>query len=136
MNHIKSVDYVIGFLKKGQNGKNKGTENKIKAFNKNKKVNVNIFDVYKYSLTNIKFIQLFSFEIKYFLFSLFRPSLPDIIFSRGLLYFGTFLVSKIFSIPVIYEVHSNFYDEAKLLYTSKIKIFLFYIYEIYCAVCF
>ena len=124
------IDYVVTVNIKGNSGKEKATREKYLELTK-------ISDCKFYSLkekrknTILSLIDMIVLELKYLLETTFSKSKPEIIFTRSSICFGTYLISKLFRIKLIREVHADFKDESKTLFKNKFKYQLALLFHSY-----
>jgi glycosyltransferase involved in cell wall biosynthesis len=116
---LLNIDYLVDININGNSGKEKGSgEKALRLKEKGKRVRI-------FSIKNTKarsfsrFASMLWLELKYLLYGIVKNYKPDVIFTRSTLAFGTWAYGKIYNVPVIREVHSDFWDEIKILYQSK-----------------
>lgn len=130
------VDYILSFKIAGRNsGKEKASAEKIKYLQRLTNLHTYTFDTVSKSesFKNLKMIILDFYYLIDVIFA--RKSKPDLIFARSNFHFGPFLVSKLYKIPLINEVHGDILDEGKTLFKDsflkKILGFLWHHYWLF-----
>jgi glycosyltransferase involved in cell wall biosynthesis len=113
-----NIDYFVGIDINGKTGKEKATWEKSLYLNKisNK---FSLFSITKYSFSFFTLLSMLSIEVKYLLLRLFGNELPDVIFIRSHLGFSPLIISRIYNIKLIHEVHADLLDESKLLFNNN-----------------
>lgn len=115
---IDRLDYVVSVRSEGHSGKEKATAEKISALRRAIRV-VNVYQIDGYLLWFSPTIASFFLECRYFFCNIFSKQKPEVIITRSIWGFGTYLVSKVRRVPVIHELHADFLDEAKILFKGK-----------------
>jgi glycosyltransferase involved in cell wall biosynthesis len=130
--HLLNIDYLVDINLRGSSGKEKGSGEKALRL-KEKGGTVRVFSIKSTKARSVsKFASMFWLEFKYLLKGVFEKYKPDVIFTRSTLAFGTWATGKIYNIPVIREVHSDFWDEINILYQGKrFYLTLFYLIHKY-----
>jgi len=118
MNNL-NIDYFVTVDIDGLYGKEKATKEKVECL----KLFSNSFELYSLKrqekhLNNI--IAFIILELKYIKNIFFRLRLPNIIFCRSYIGIAPLIVSKIYKIKLIHEIHAEFFDEAKILYKNNV----------------
>ena len=106
-----NLDYVLSLKLSGKNsGKEKATAEKIKYLQKLTALRSYTLDTISKGEKN-KVIKMFLLEL-FYLYDVIlkRKEKPGIIIARSVFYFGSFLIAKIYKIPLIIEVHADILD--------------------------
>jgi len=114
------IDYILSFkLKRSSSGKEKASSEKIKYLQKLSNLHPYTLDTVSSSesFKNVKMIFLDLYYLVHVIFG--RRRKPDIIISRSNFHFGPFMISKIYKIPLINEVHGDILDEGKTLFKDS-----------------
>ena len=127
------IDYVLTFSVSGSSGKAKATGEKIKYLKKSgHSIRVLSVDNFSNLFTKNSIILALLFELRYVFKVIFSSIKPDLIITRSTICFGTYFISLLFRIPLIHEVHADFYDESKILFAgNRLKIFLSKLVNVY-----
>lgn len=127
-----NIDYLVDINLNGSSGKEKGSSEKALRL-KEKGGKVRVFSQKNTKARSVsRLFSMFWLEFKYLLNGVFNNQKPDVIFTRSTLAFGTWAYGKLYSIPVIREVHSDFWDEIKILYKGRrLYLYLFYLIHKY-----
>lgn len=115
-----SIDYLASIKIYGKSsGKEKATFEKIKHLKKLSHLNVYTLDTISAN-ENFKVIKMMFLELYYVFNVVFiKKSKPNLIISRTFFCFGALAISKIYKIPLIREVHSDFLNEGLVLYKGN-----------------
>lgn len=130
--NLLNIDYLVDINLKGSSGKEKGSgEKAVRLGEKGGKTRVfSIKSTKARSVTRLS--SMLWLELKYLLNGIFKNYKPDVIFTRSTLAFGTWVYGKLYSVPVIREVHSDFWDEIKILYKGRrAYLYMFYLIHKY-----
>lgn len=116
-----NVDYIISFKITGRNsGKEKASAEKIKYLKKLSCLNAYTLDTVS-SSERFKSIKMIVLDFYYLFHVIFiRKNKPGLIFARSNFHFGPFIVSKLYHIPLINEVHTDILDEGKILFRDSV----------------
>ena len=113
------IDYFVGFSLDGVSGKRKATNEKARKLKKQSTE----FNLYSLNprlerLFGV-YISLILSEISYVIKFFLKKKKPDILYVRSLFGFIISLIAKFESTKIIFEVHSDFRDESKILYKNR-----------------
>ena len=127
-----NIDYLVDINLNGSSGKEKASGEKALRL-KEIGGKVRVFSIKNTKAKSIsRFCSMFWLECKFLLKGIFAKYKPDVVFTRSTLAFGTWAYGKFYSVPVIREVHSDFWDEIKILYKGRrYYLSLFYLIHKY-----
>ena len=117
---MKEIDYILSINIKGSSsGKEKASSEKIKYLQRLSNLHTYTLDAVS-SSKSFKSVKMIILDLYYLVHVIFtRRRKPDLIFARSNFHFGPFIISKIYKIPLINEVHGDILDEGKTLFKDS-----------------
>ena len=130
---MKNADYFLSFSLSSVAGSSRASMDKFKALSRQIPGDCVLYSLDLFEHWRVpKLFLMVALEFLYFYKSIKSKRCPDVIFSRSYFFFGTYLFSKMFKVPIYYEVHEDFWDQGKVLHKGKpLMLSLIWVYNKY-----